>query len=127
MERSIDGTEGSIPSARRPSRARRNSSPLIRDTDPLVNTKLHGFEVDFKWPEHRLVVEVDGPHHQRARVKRDDAARDGILRAAGYRVLRFTDEDVYDRTDAVIRRTVAAFGPQPRFSARGLVSGRRGR
>ena len=78
-----------------------------------MNTKLHGFEVDFKWPEHRLVVEVDGPHHQRARVKRDDAARDRILRAAGYRVLRFTDEDVYDRTDAVIRRTVAALAPSP--------------
>ena len=61
----------------------------------------------------RLVVEVDGPHHQRPRVKRDDAARDRILRAAGYRVLRFTDEDVYERPDEVRRRTVAALASNP--------------
>jgi hypothetical protein len=81
---------------------------LMADTEPLVNTKLLGFEVDFQWPEHCLVIEVDGPHHQRPRVKRDDAARDRILRAAGYRVMRFTDEDVYERPDDIRRRTVAA-------------------
>jgi very-short-patch-repair endonuclease len=75
--------------------------------------KLLGFEVDFRWPEQRLVVEVDGPGHQRPRAKRDDAARVRILRAAGYRVLRFTDEDVYERPDAVRRRTVAALASNP--------------
>jgi very-short-patch-repair endonuclease len=95
------------------SRAERAYHVLMRDTEPLVNMKLLGFEVDFRWPEQRLVVEVDGPGHQRPRAKRDDAARDRILRAAGYRVLRFTDEDVYERPDAVRRRTVAALASNP--------------
>jgi very-short-patch-repair endonuclease len=90
------------------SRAEQAYHALMRDEDPLVNTKILGFEVDFQWPDHRLVVEVDGPHHQRPRVKRDDTARDGMLRAAGYTVVRFTDEDVYERPEEVRRRTVAA-------------------
>jgi very-short-patch-repair endonuclease len=101
------------------SKAEKAYHALMRAEDPLVNTKLLGFEVDFQWPERRLVVEVDGPHHQRPRVKRDDAARDRILRASGYRVLRFTDEDVYERPEAVRRRTLAALasGPGARLAA----------
>ena len=29
--------------------------------EPLVNMHLHGEEVDCHWPDHMLVVEVDGP------------------------------------------------------------------
>jgi very-short-patch-repair endonuclease len=88
------------------SKAEKAYHALMRVENPLVNTKLLDFEVDFQWPEHRLVVEVDGPGHQRPRAKRDDAERDRILRAAGYRVLRFTDEDVYQRPGYVRCRTV---------------------
>lgn len=52
--------------------------------EPLVNTDLHGFEVDFHWPERRLVVEIDGGGHD----PRHDAGRDAVLRAAGYYVVR---------------------------------------
>jgi hypothetical protein len=90
------------------SRAEKAYHALMRDEDPVVNTKLLGFEVDFHWPGQRLVVEVDGPGHQRPRAKRDDARRDQRLRAAGYTVVRFTDEDVYERPNEVRRRTVAA-------------------
>ena len=37
-----------------------------------------------------LVVEVDGPGHERPAAKLDDARKDRKLRAAGYTVLRFT-------------------------------------
>jgi very-short-patch-repair endonuclease len=47
---------------------------------------------DFVWPEHRLVVEVDGPQHAGDWAK--DAAKDARLRAAGWTVLRFTAWDV---------------------------------
>jgi very-short-patch-repair endonuclease len=96
------------------SKAEKAYHALMRAEDPLVNTKLLGFEVDFQWPEQRLVVEVDGPGHQRPRAKRDDAGRDRILRAAGYTVLRFTDEDVYERPETVKRRTVAALASSQR-------------
>ena len=52
--------------------------------EPLVTTDLHGFEVDFHWPEHRLVVEVDGRGHS----GRHDTGRDRVLHANGYSVLR---------------------------------------
>ena len=59
---------------------------------PGVNTTIAGLEVDFAWPG--LVVEVDGPGHARPRTQREDAARDAILQAAGYSVLRLTPDDL---------------------------------
>jgi hypothetical protein len=52
---------------------------------PLVNTKI---EVDFYWPEQNLVVEIDGPGHERPRTRTEDAARDAALKAAGLTVVR---------------------------------------
>ena len=54
--------------------------------EPHVNTDLHGFEVDFHWPEHQLVVEIDGGGHS----DRHDAGRDRVLHANGYSVLRLS-------------------------------------
>jgi very-short-patch-repair endonuclease len=55
--------------------------------------------VDLVCKARRLVVEVDGDSHQ------DDAAdeaRDRHLRAMGYRVIRFTNPEIYqDRHDMV--------------------------
>jgi hypothetical protein len=64
---------------------------LVREhglPEPLVNTDVHGIEVDFHLPELKLCVEVDGPGHQRPRTQREDAERDQRLTAAGYRVIR---------------------------------------
>ena len=71
--------------------------------EPLVNTKLHGIEVDFHWPEQKLVVEVDGPGHDRPRTKRDDAYKEAVLRNAGYEVVRIRD----------LTRLRAALEPRP--------------
>jgi predicted transcriptional regulator of viral defense system len=54
-------------------------------TPPMVNTKI---EVDFYWPDENLVVEIDGPGHERPRTKAEDAARDRALEAAGLTVVR---------------------------------------
>jgi hypothetical protein len=35
--------------------------------EPLVNTKVQDIEVDFHWPDMKLIVEVDGPGHTRPR------------------------------------------------------------
>jgi hypothetical protein len=66
---------------------------LVGETlpEPLVNTQLAGFEVDFLWPESMLVVEIDGRGHGRPPARRKDALEDRVLRGAGYTVLRFTD------------------------------------
>jgi hypothetical protein len=56
--------------------------------EPLVNVPFAGFERDFRWPERRLVVEIDGPGHDRPHAHLDDAERDATLRSAGYSVIR---------------------------------------
>jgi very-short-patch-repair endonuclease len=58
---------------------------------PRVNCAVEGYEVDFHWPEQRLIVELDGraAHHTIAAFERD-RARDRALQAAGWRVVRIT-------------------------------------
>jgi Protein of unknown function (DUF559)/Transcriptional regulator, AbiEi antitoxin len=72
---------------------------LIRDAgvdQPLVNFALTApdhprLEVDFCWPQHRLIVEFDGWESHRARAAfEQDRRRDAALQEAGWRVLRFT-------------------------------------
>jgi very-short-patch-repair endonuclease len=62
-------------------------------------------EVDFYWPTHRLVVETDGwkDHGTKTAFKRD-RRKDAALVASGYRVLRFTYDDVTDDGATVVRR-----------------------
>ena len=55
---------------------------MIKDLpEPLVNTKLNGEEADFHWPDHKLVVEVDGSGHERPRTKREDARKEAAWRS----------------------------------------------
>ena len=62
---------------------------------PLVNHVVEGKEVDFYWPEQRVIVETDGrgTHFTLAAFERDRAS-DGRLLALGYRVLRCTDRQL---------------------------------
>jgi hypothetical protein len=57
------------------------------------------------------VVEVDGAHHDLT--WRADAARDGKLRAAGFRVRRFAATDVLDNLEGVVAAIRAAVGTAP--------------
>jgi very-short-patch-repair endonuclease len=60
--------------------------------EPLVNEHVLGYEVDFHWPEARLVVELDGyAFHGTRQAFEEDRARDAELQAAGWRVIRVTD------------------------------------
>lgn len=70
--------------------------------EPLVNTHLFGFEVDFHWPERKLVVEVDGGGHGRPTTMREDARRVRELEANGWAVVRFTDTEVIERPEHVL-------------------------
>jgi hypothetical protein len=60
---------------------------------PEVNRYDGTRESDFRWPTHRLIVEVDSwTFHGRTRRAFDgDRARDRRLLAEGWRVARFTD------------------------------------
>ena len=58
------------------------------------------YYADFLCRSHRLIVELDGFSHE-ARIGYD-AVRDRKLREAGYRVLRFTNEDVRTNVEGVV-------------------------
>ena len=59
--------------------------------------------VDFAWPEARLIVEADGfAYHADRESYRRDRERDNELERLGWRVLRFTREDVVSRPDYVV-------------------------
>lgn len=70
---------------------------------PQTNIMVAEFEVDVVWPDHRLVVELDGHayHHTRAAFE-GDRRRDAELQAAGYRVLRITHRRVEDEPRDVV-------------------------
>jgi uncharacterized protein DUF559 len=62
---------------------------------PLTNTVVAGFLVDFFWPDQNLIVETDGFAFHRTPTAFDaDHDRDQQLTLAGYRVVRFTYNQV---------------------------------
>ena len=64
------------------------------------------FVLDFYCPIRKLVVELDGPVHERQ--AEYDAARTAQLNAYGYRVIRFRNEEVLHELPSVLQRILAA-------------------
>jgi very-short-patch-repair endonuclease len=92
---------------------------------PLTNVRVAGHEVDFHWPDHDLVVEVDGyAFHSTRRAFERDRRRDADLRRAGCAVQRvsyaqITREPlllVADLAAALLSRPRRASGPSARRS-----------
>ena len=73
--------------------------------DPEVNAWLHGYEVDFLWRDRRRVVEVDGhAYHSTRQAATRDRRKDNDLEIAGFRVTRFTaDQILHDPDDTLAR------------------------
>jgi hypothetical protein len=73
---------------------------------PRTNNTANGDEIDFTWPDRRLMVEADSLryHGTRAAFERD-RRRDQQLTAAGWRVVRFTWRQV-DETPAEVAATL---------------------
>jgi very-short-patch-repair endonuclease len=83
---------------------------------PLVNEPLFiaGRRIvpDFLWPEQRLVIEADGPHHDDPFERAADRERQAILEAHGSRVVRVTWEQAIAHPAATLRRIAAAGAPR---------------
>jgi hypothetical protein len=76
--------------------------PLAREVGlslPLTGEIVNGYEVDFFWPELKLVVETDGlRYHRTPSAQAKDARRDQAHTAAGFTRLRFSHHQVkYER------------------------------
>lgn len=59
---------------------------------------------DFVCLSEKLIIEVDGEYHNVESQKQDDINRDKRLASMGYRVLRFTNEKVFNDIDFVLAK-----------------------
>jgi very-short-patch-repair endonuclease/predicted transcriptional regulator of viral defense system len=76
---------------------------------PATNAVVCGMEVDFVWPDRRLIVEIDGFVFHCSRVAFEtDRDRDSILAAAGFRVIRFTWRQLTRQPEVVLVRLAQA-------------------
>ena len=88
-------------------RNRQMNSAKFRRQQPIGR-----YIVDFFCPEQRLVIELDGGHH--ADQIQADQRRTEYLTKAGYRVLRFWDNEVLTEPEAVLQRILDAVNsPHP--------------
>jgi len=74
----------------------------IRDAKFRRQHAIDRFIADFYCREASLVLEVDGPIHQRQ--QGDDRLRDEFFQMNGLQVLRFTNDEVDRDIQSVIRR-----------------------
>ena len=65
--------------------------------------------VDFYCQEEKLVVEVDGSSHDNIGTQQADATRDAWLSQHGYKVLRFSNDEVYRNVERVLWAIEDAF------------------
>ena len=80
-----------------------------RQVDGFKFRRQHAIErfiVDFYCPEASLIIEVDGPIHEYTAEK--DAIRQAFLEAQGHRVVRITNEAVFQALPEVIEYIRAA-------------------
>jgi hypothetical protein len=95
---------------------------------PCLNVVVEGFECDCVWLDQRVIVELDGraTHATRAAFERD-RARDRVLAAAGWQVIRVTWGQLHDEPEwlaADLRRILAMPSRLPdRGSARARAAG----
>jgi very-short-patch-repair endonuclease/predicted transcriptional regulator of viral defense system len=76
---------------------------------PKVNAMVHGYEVDFYWPDHEVVVEIDGYryHGHRSAFERDHA-RIADLATKGIQLIPFTWRQITETRDVALAQTAAA-------------------
>jgi very-short-patch-repair endonuclease len=81
--------------------------PIAQDVGlpvPLTKEMVNGFEVDFYWPDLRLVIETDGwRYHRTPSAQTRDALRDQVHTASGLTPLRFSHYQVKHEPTHVLR------------------------
>src|SRR5262249_31577096 len=120
---SVAGSQGPENLDRRVSRARRLRRdmtdaerklwwhlrrPPIEHSHFRRQPPLDPFFADFACHERRLVIEVDGAQHNDPDNVARDEERSAYLRAQGYRILRFWNNDVLKNINSVMEVILAA-------------------
>ena len=79
------------------------------------------FIADFICLEKKLIIEVDGEYHNTETQKEIDELRTEILNEIGYKVIRFTNEEVIGNTDEVIHKISAILESLPSGEVGGTI------
>jgi hypothetical protein len=92
-----------LPIARTRSDAEALALSILRDAGrpgPGVNVDIAGEEADLSWPTYGLIIELDGGQFHLD--KTEDARRQAVWEAAGWRVERLPTDDVYLRPERLL-------------------------
>jgi very-short-patch-repair endonuclease len=85
----------------------------INDSHFRRQATIGPYFADFACHRRRLVIELDGGQHNREEEGRRDARRDAYMRANGYRILRFWNNDVMHNIEGVIETIAQAMRAPP--------------
>lgn len=78
---------------------------------PVVSDTSSRWRLDFAYPQHKVLIEVDGGRWHSGRQQRNsDRRRDNSMNVRGWTVLRFTWEDVVHDPLYVVERVKRALG-----------------
>lgn len=64
--------------------------------------------VDFYCPNQRLIIELDGEVHSLPETHEYDQQRETELRGAGFHLLRFSNQQIFQEMDSVLSRITEA-------------------
>jgi very-short-patch-repair endonuclease len=67
---------------------------------------VHGYYPDFYCHQHELIVEVDGDIHEFQ--QEYDVEREEYLKSLGFRIIRFTNEEIQKDLKGVLQKIVEA-------------------
>jgi very-short-patch-repair endonuclease len=76
------------------------------------NKNLHGFYPDIWIANTKILCEIDGRYHSSPEQKAKDKRRSLILRKYGYKILRFSNWMVENRSSKVVERIKAAIAKE---------------
>jgi very-short-patch-repair endonuclease len=85
------------------------------ETQVSVESDVHtNWRLDFVYPGHKVLIEVDGRRfHAARRRQKNDMRRDNVMNVRGWTVLRFTWEDVVTDPEYALKLVRQALGIMP--------------
>jgi very-short-patch-repair endonuclease len=76
----------------------------------LFNIPIEGqYRPDFRFPEARLILEIDGDSHRIPTWQRHEEERERLLNSLGYCILHWTNEQVESELDALVAHLEAVY------------------
>ena len=87
---------------------------------------IDGFIIDFAYTECMLLIEIDGGYHEDEDQKAYDEARTAHLNFKGYKVIRYSNEDVLMKTETVVGEIKKELNNRASEGSKSPLSVRRG-